>query len=210
MPSYKKVDVPPGDIYLDPKRGGYHLRVYSKWCGERVRSLKTKNLKDAIRIAKDVRAELYRQEPGYQPQNYGEIAVECFKVKHKDNRDSTVREAAHIYENRLIPAFGHLPIDKINDTLWLEQVETWKADTDRRTFANVRKYAIQIDNYAFRQGYKKFRCDFPISDPKKREGRVLNDGEMALAKSRFPSFSDLNRAFAPDSSEIFRNGCSHG
>lgn len=168
------------DIYERHPHGTYALRHYTSEHGEKWESLKTKNLREAKLRAKEARARFARETiRDRRLSNYGEIAEECFLVRQKKNRDRTVREAAYIYEERLIPAFGKLHIDAVTDALWLEQLEDWKRSTDRKTFANVRKYALQIDRYAHAKGYKSFRCEFPIDDPKPREGVVLSDSQLA-------------------------------
>lgn len=189
MPSFRRVEIEGiDDIYQDPKFGSYYLRIYLDWEDlkkrERYRTLGTRNLRQALDRAKVLRAEVARLDPTKAPRRYEDIARKCFDVRLEKNtkkRRSTVTEAKRIYENYLIRAFGPHMIEDVTDELWLEQLEAWRQSTDRTTFANIRKYAVQIDRFAHRRGWKKDRCDFPIDDPKAREGVVLSDDEFAVA-----------------------------
>lgn len=164
------------------RNGVWYLRTSIPGIGEKVISTGKTDFKQALKAARDLERELLKQDPNYRPYLYEEIAREAFEVCQKENRATTVKEARIIYDTRLIPAFGALPIEMVTDRLWIEQVEQWKRDTPRRTkFANIRKYAVQVDNYAFRKGFKKFKCEFPIDDGESREGKVLTDDEFALA-----------------------------
>lgn len=167
------------DIYRHPAHGTYYLRIYSAYLGEKYRTLGTRSLREAQRRAREARDKVARLDPHYRPRTWGEIAQAAFEVRQKGNTGETMAGAKYIYE-RLKSAFGDLPVELVTDELWLEQLAAWKAGTDRTTFANFRKYALQVDRFAVAKGFKRFRCDFPIDDPRPREGVVLTPGQLDL------------------------------
>lgn len=160
------------------RSGRYYLRVNVPGLGERVYSTGESEFKKALKVAREIERELLKIDPGYRPEFYEDIAEKAFEVCQKGNRESTVKEARYIY-NQLIEAFRGLRMDEVTDDLWLEQIRIWEKTTTRRSFKQVRVYAVQIDNFAFRKGFKRTRCDFPVSDPKEREGKVLSEKEFA-------------------------------
>jgi integrase len=188
MPSFHRIDLEGvDDIYQDPKHGSYYLRIYLDWeepkKRERFRTLGTRNLRQALERAKELRAEVARLNPEDRRRRYRHIAEECFDVKQRkntNNRQSTVDQAEPIYQKYLISAFGDEYVESVTDARWSEQVAVWQAIGGRKTFENVRKYAVQVDRFAFNRGYKRFRNDFPIPKNKAREGIVLGDAELQV------------------------------
>lgn len=167
------------DLFLHPN-GRYYFRASIKGHGQITRSTGETTLRRAILAVEEMRLELSRLDPYSRTRTYADVAWECFEHTKKKRRWRQRTEAEHryIFEGHLIPAFGDYLLEDVTDRLWERQLDTWKKKTRRKSFANVRKSAVMVDNFAFRKGYKKSRCDFPIDDPIKREGKVLKESEF--------------------------------
>lgn len=198
-----KLDMVPGTSLGKHRNGRYHWRGSIPGLGERIVSTGETDLKIAIKAGREIERALLREAQIGESRAYGKIAEEAFSVRMQTNRDTTEDQARPIYD-QLIAAFGaETPIDEVTESRWLEQVETWKRTTRRKAFANIRKYAIQIDNYAFRKGYKKSRNDFPIKDPKKREGVIVPDERFREAMQGAVTRPPFPRKFSNDLLRLF-------
>jgi integrase len=171
------------DLYFR-NNGRIYLRLYSASAGEIWRSLGDTKVTQRVRdLADYLRREFYgTDDESLFEKTYAQVADECFAVRMAGNRDSTRAEAERIYA-QLKAAFGHKNIKDVRDTDWIGQVQVWRQTTARKKFSHIRVYAQQIDRYAFSQGYKGFRCEFPIDDDPPQKRREITDTQFAILLS---------------------------
>lgn len=107
------------------------------------------------------------------------------KLLNPTLRSSTKASFANQVTKHLVPAFGHLPIDKISNAEWL----AWVLATPGITrFFNARKSLVEIMTAAKADGHIERMPKFDNPDLPKDTGRLLEDKEILniIWRSRRP------------------------
>lgn len=128
---------------------------------------------------------------------FGEFALKymTMKLQNPTLRDSTKKSFQNQIQNHLIPIFGKLPINKVNNTEFLYWVSDVRKSTDPKKitlFFNARKYLTEVLLAAKEDGLIERVPKFDNPDEPKDVGRALQDCEvlriLKFTKSRFYRF----------------------
>lgn len=119
---------------------------------------------------------------------FREFALAYMEAKLRDLtlRESTRRSFECQVRGHLIPAFGALPIEKVNNAEWLYWVTEKKKDAEGRPpgrgrmtrFFNARKYLMEILIAAKEDGHVEKLPRLSNPDESRNVGRVLEDREI--------------------------------
>lgn len=123
----------------------------------------------ANRMAGDDQAVLFR-----------EFANEILerKLASPVNRVNTKRSFETQIRIHLIPAFGHLPIDKIKNDVWLDWVNQTREKGVLSRFFNARKTLIYVLGKAVEERHIDKLPTIDLPDEKREVGRTMERGEV--------------------------------
>lgn len=177
MPKKNKL---PGHSNLCLRPGFESIYLYGTYpgVGEILRSTGETDIKRAVKVAKELEAQIYKIDPSYEPRKIREIAELILEINEDGWAKGTLEGATNIIRNHIIPEFGRLDLSDFKEEIWSGYTKRFYAKNPTGRLFNKRKYMTKILNFAFKKGYLKEKFELPINDQPKRRGKVISDLDL--------------------------------
>lgn len=167
------------ELQRDPKSGIWYIRKYVTGKGELCKSTKERRSKNKAKTVglRILSSFLERPVQGHVWQ-FKDIAADVIKLKA--NKSRATQESARIHITKhLMPYFGHMRLDHINETIWEAYVVDCHLKSPARKLFNDFKHMTMVMLHAYRKGLIQRPLQFKNPDPKTEVGKVYSQEEIS-------------------------------
>lgn len=167
------------ELQRNPASGMWYVRKFVTGKGEICRSTKEKRSKSKAKTAalKILTEFMGSAQKGYV-YLFSDIAEEVLRLKAL--KSFKTRESARIHiKNHLLPFFGGMRIDQINEGTWEQYILHSQLKKLGRKLFNDRKHMVMVMKHAFKKGLLSRPLEFRNPDPKVEAGKIYESGALS-------------------------------